>query len=247
MSEKRKRDDDGAKPDYRPGNKKLKQQQKQQKQYEKKKGFTVGPANLPDGTYKRKNQKIKDSLIQKAKIKKDYAKLKTRSGNPENPERLPVPASFQLDQPQPILEDVEPVEHEVHPPEPKDLATNDPHPDRQTQIEQEAVAPTPVTPTKAPLDPSAPRPPRERRPRKPKPQPFAREHAQAERERAEADARREARAEAERQRAVKIEERERFRRAMAKARVGGVNGQRKLGRESGVLLEKVRRMVGGGG
>ena len=44
-----------------------------------------------------------------------------------------------------------------------------------------------------------------------------------------------------------MEERERFRRAMAKARTGGPNGQRKLGRESKVLLEKVKRMVGDGG
>jgi len=44
MSEKRKREE-GSKPpvDYRPGAKKL------------KKGFTVGPANLPDGVYKRKS------------------------------------------------------------------------------------------------------------------------------------------------------------------------------------------------
>jgi hypothetical protein len=31
---------------------------------------------------------------------------------------------------------------------------------------------------------------------------------------------------------------------MAKARTGGKNGQRKLGKESKVLLEKVRRIVG---
>jgi hypothetical protein len=35
-------------------------------------------------------------------------------------------------------------------------------------------------------------------------------------------------------------------RAMAKARKGGVNGQRKLGRESNVLLMKVQKMVGEG-
>ena len=50
--------------------------------------------------------------------------------------------------------------------------------------------------------------------------------------------------EANRQRLVKMEERERFRKAMARARTGGKNGQRKLGRESVVLLEKVRRVVG---
>jgi hypothetical protein len=31
---------------------------------------------------------------------------------------------------------------------------------------------------------------------------------------------------------------------MAAARKGGRNGQRKLGRESGVLLDRVRRIVG---
>lgn len=60
---------------------------------------------------------------------------------------------------------------------------------------------------------------------------------------------RERREEWERNQAEKkrrIEERERFRRAMAKARTGGRNGQRKLGKESTVLLEKVKRMVGEG-
>ena len=47
----------------------------------------------------------------------------------------------------------------------------------------------------------------------------------------------------QRQRQQKLEERERFRKAMAKARTGGKNGQRKLGRESKVLLERVQRMV----
>ncbi|KAL4738066.1 hypothetical protein BDV11DRAFT_144120 [Aspergillus similis] len=42
----------------------------------KRKGFSVGPANLPDGTYRRKAQKIKADLIQKAKVKKAYAKIK---------------------------------------------------------------------------------------------------------------------------------------------------------------------------
>lgn len=42
----------------------------------KRKGFSVGPANLPDGTYRRKATKIKHDLIQKAKVKKAYAKVK---------------------------------------------------------------------------------------------------------------------------------------------------------------------------
>lgn len=45
MAEKRKHVGDTAVVDYRPGNKKQKQ----------KGGFKVGPANLPDGVYKRKS------------------------------------------------------------------------------------------------------------------------------------------------------------------------------------------------
>ena len=44
----------------------------------KRKGFSVGPANLPDGTYRRKTQKIKSDLIQKAKVRKEYAKVKAQ-------------------------------------------------------------------------------------------------------------------------------------------------------------------------
>ena len=45
MAEKRKADESRPVADYRPGKKKQKQ----------KGGFQVGPANLPDGTYKRKS------------------------------------------------------------------------------------------------------------------------------------------------------------------------------------------------
>jgi len=117
-----------------------------------------------------------------------------------------------------------------------------PHPDRQQLIDKAAEAPA----DKQPGD-EAQVSPRQRRQRKPKSQPFKREHEQALQQKAEAEERRKAREEAEKQRQQKIEERERFRKAMAKARTGGPNGQRKLGRESKVLLERVKRMVGDGG
>lgn len=44
----------------------------------KRKGFQIGPDHLPDGTYRRKAQKIKNDLIQKAKVKKAYAKVKAQ-------------------------------------------------------------------------------------------------------------------------------------------------------------------------
>ena len=77
--------------------------------------------------------------------------------------------------------------------------------------------------------------------------PFRKEYDRAQQRKAEAEERRKAREEAERQRQQKMEERERFRKAMAKARRGGPNGQRKLGRESKVLLEKAKRMFDEGG
>ena len=80
--------------------------------------------------------------------------------------------------------------------------------------------------------------------RKPKPVPFAQEAREAARKKEEAKKRREAAEVARKERERKMEIRERERRAMAKARRVGKDGQRRLGRESGVLLEKVRRMVG---
>ncbi|ETI27781.1 hypothetical protein G647_00230 [Cladophialophora carrionii CBS 160.54] len=72
----------------------------------KRKGFSVGPANLPDGTYRRKTQKIKKDLIQKAKVKKAYAKVKAQeelatthtfaSGQPANHRPDPAPSSLEL-------------------------------------------------------------------------------------------------------------------------------------------------------
>ena len=48
----------------------------------KKRGFSVGPANLPDGVYRRKVTKIKESLIHKAKVRKQYSKTLSSSSDP---------------------------------------------------------------------------------------------------------------------------------------------------------------------
>ena len=84
---------------------------------------------------------------------------------------------------------------------------------------------------------------RYRRPKHPKPVPFEKEARLAQERREETETRRRAIEDGRAKRQKKIEERERFRKAMAKARTGGKNGQRKLGRESKVLLEKVKRMI----
>ncbi|KAK4995612.1 hypothetical protein LTR66_004615 [Elasticomyces elasticus] len=183
----------------------------------RKVGFSVGPANLPDGTYRRKAIKIKKHLIEKAKIKKDYAKIKARE------QSVPKPSA-------PL--------NEPNGPEP----TTEPHAARQALIDAQAASPDSE---KQPKPSHALRDPVQKRARKPKPAPFAAEYRAAQTRKEEAEVRRREREEAERQRQTKQEERERFRRAMAKARTGGRNGQRKLGRESTVLLERVKKIVGG--
>ncbi|GAB7341293.1 hypothetical protein MBLNU457_7564t1 [Dothideomycetes sp. NU457] len=168
-----------------------------------RKGFSVGPENLPDGQHKRKAQQIKRNLIEKAKLKKEYAKVKAA--------------------------------HEAETPTAAETeASTEPHPDRQIMIDQ------------GPRDENEEREEvRFERRRKPKAIPFQREQRRAEQAKAEAEARRKAIEDANKERQQKLEERERFRKAMAKAKTPGRDGKRKLGRESTVLLEKVRKMVGG--
>ncbi|KAL9595490.1 MAG: hypothetical protein Q9219_006419 [cf. Caloplaca sp. 3 TL-2023] len=181
-----------------------------------RKGFSVGPANLPDGTYRRKAQKIKDSLVQKAKIKKSYNKIKER-------EPVVLPKYYS---------ETSAAENGVAP------ASMELHPARQAMLEEPNVQHTPQEIQSSQYDT------RKKRLKKPKPIPFEKEARLAQARKEERERRREAveKAQAERQR--KNGERERFRKAMAKARTGGKNGQRKLGRESKVLLERVKSLVG---
>lgn len=154
-------------------------------------------------------------MIDRAKIKKTYAKLKAQGNVPDEEESIPIPASIALEEPK----------------EP----TNVPHPDRQTLMDAPEIAS------------ERPNEGRGRRERRPKPVPFKKEFEDGQRRKREAEERRIAREQAEQDRKNKIEEREKFRRAMAKARSGGRNGQRKLGRESKPLLERVKKMMANGG
>ncbi|KAJ4300289.1 hypothetical protein N0V88_002962 [Collariella sp. IMI 366227] len=70
MPAKRARDDDAA---PNAGGSPAPEDRKPKKA---KQGFRVGPDNLPDGAWKRKVTKIKKDLITKAKVKKQYAKVK---------------------------------------------------------------------------------------------------------------------------------------------------------------------------
>lgn len=77
-----------------------------------------------------------------------------------------------------------------------------------------------------------------------KPRPFQWEARLAEQKREEARARQLVLEASNKERQGKAEERERLRKAMAKARKPDSNGQRRLGRESKVLLERVKKLVG---
>ena len=204
-------------------------QHPQRKTKSLKKGFSVGPANLPDGTHRRKGiflamneepwtnlrtvQKIKQGLIRKAKVKKSYTKLKEREALDTKPSVYSTP--------------------------PEASASLELHPERQAMLDDPKSAPA----TQEREDPHQQLPRHKKAPR-PKAVPFRKEALLAQQRREENERRRKEHEEASRQRQAKIEERERFRKAMAKARSGGRDGQRKLGRESKVLLEKVQRIVG---
>ncbi|KAF1942266.1 hypothetical protein EJ02DRAFT_434163 [Clathrospora elynae] len=189
--------------------------------WKKKKGFAIGPANLPDGTHRRKIQKIKKSLIDKAKLKKQYAKLKAREDTDSTTPRKSVYERAS-----------EATEEDAEPAEPAPEPSLEPHPDRLAMLEADSPEPE-----------SKPKQTFEIRQRRPRSQPFRKETELAQKKREEADARQKARDEADKERTKKIAERARFRKTMAKAR-GGTNGQRKLGRESIVLLAKAQRLMG---
>ncbi|KAL8929229.1 MAG: hypothetical protein Q9208_001312 [Pyrenodesmia sp. 3 TL-2023] len=179
-----------------------------------KKGFSVGPANLPDGTYRRKVKKIKDNLVRKAKVRKSYSKIKQK-------EPVVTPKYYS----------------EAPPPDPTNPpASMELHPARQAMLEQPAAEHIPSQGASRDR-------PQPRRSRKPKPVPFEKEARLAQERREEDEKRRHEAEEARAEQQRKLKERERFRKAMAKARTGGKNGQRKLGRESKVLLERVKNIV----
>jgi hypothetical protein len=161
-------------------------------------------------------KKIKKDLIHKAKLKQQYAKVKSR----EEKEAPAGKSVYDRDAETGDAESAEPV------PEP----SLEPHPDRVKMLEQASPEPSKELPT-------------QRRERRPRPQPFKKESEVARKKRGEEESRRKAREEADRERTTALAERERFRKTMAKAH-GGPNGKRKLGLESNVLLAKIQRSMG---
>lgn len=165
-------------------------------------------------------QKIKSTLIHKAKVKKSYAKLKEREQFDSGPAYDPYTTTEDAPNPE-----------ETRSPT---LAL---HPERQAMLDN----PLPSPPPPSVLHGNA----TETRPRKaPKSRPFVKESELAKKKREEAEVRSEAMEVSNRQRNEKLADRERMRRMTATARKPDRNGQRRLGRESKVLLERVKRLVG---
>ncbi|WEW55898.1 hypothetical protein PRK78_001333 [Emydomyces testavorans] len=183
----------------------------------KRKGFSVGPANLPDGTYRRKVQKIKADLIHKAKIKKSYAKIKAQELAATRPK------SVYHDEPANETVSDQSTSKPAPPPASMEL-----HPDRQarldSQVEERNNLPPVVNSTKGR---------RGRRERPPKPSPFTKEMKAAQKKKDEVEARRKLR-----------DAKEKERQAMMRAKRPDQFGRQRLGRQSKVLLEKVKRVVG---
>ncbi len=184
--------------------------------------------------------KVKKNLIVQAKVKKQYAKVKAKHQQEEAAKEAQAKA------PATSNEGTQDVSTAADEPEQQI------HPDRQAMLDDETSGEPDQGPDSNP-NPYPGRQPRDQdrslrkgqRPRQPRrPGYFDKSLEEAARKQAEAEARakeaRERRKEWER----RVAEREQYRKAMAKARTPGVDGKRRLGRESKLLLDRVKKMVG---
>ncbi|KIW96242.1 uncharacterized protein Z519_03310 [Cladophialophora bantiana CBS 173.52] len=183
----------------------------------KRKGFSVGPANLPDGTYRRKTQKIKNDLIQKAKVKKAYAKVKAQEEAAQIARTTTQPHSEGdlID----VLPENAPTSLELHP-------------DRQAMLERMDAGDPHLQPDKSEAEKPSRNLYTQSRKRPPKQSRYKKEIELAAHYKAALEVKRKAR-----------EAREKEHRAMAKARRPGKDGKIKLGRQGTVLLNRIRRMT----
>ncbi|CAG8291354.1 unnamed protein product [Penicillium salamii] len=185
--------------------------------FKKRKGFSVGPANLPDGTYRRKTQKLKEDLIHKAKVKKAYAKVKAQ-------EEANAPKKSVYD----TVDEAEATKDETAKDnEAEDATTLELHPDRVAMLNEPEPAPAPAKPERRQRGDG------KQRERRQKPSAFTKEMEFAEKRRKAEEIR-------QKDRESKVKERE----ALIRAKRPDQFGKRRLGRESNALLSRVQRMVG---
>jgi hypothetical protein len=159
-------------------------------------------------------------LIHKAKIKKAYAKIKAEELRSDSNSKAAQPEDEPQEEPQ------------IHPDRQALLDGGDDGADGHTNAHADGEGASHNDGR-----------PRGNRARGRRPDYFNKSLQHAERKKVEAEARAEEARRRTEQKTRRVAERERFRKAMGKARTGGKNGQRKLGRESALLLERVKRMV----
>ena len=178
-------------------------------------------------------QKIKSDLIQKAKVKKSYAKIKAQELSADQNKKPHLYGYENNDIDGGNGNDAPAKEPEPEPergPE-SEPASLDLHPDRQAMLDRSSHRQ--AQGRAHPDDNDEQQGMHRRRGRKPKRSAFAKEMEIAEKRKQEAEARR-------KELQLKQKERE----AMVKARRPSRDGKRRLGRESKVLLGRVQRMVG---
>jgi hypothetical protein len=163
--------------------------------------------------------KVKKELIHKAKVKKAYAKIKAREQENAQPAKTSEPA-----------QDEAPVEGvEANQPEEEGEKM---HPTRHLMLADEAKA----------QENSVGEPTSDgNRRRTRRPGYYEKQLGKAAQRREEQEARQAEFQRRREEREQKMAERERYKKAMAKTR--DRNGNKKLGRESSLLLDKVRKMV----
>lgn len=198
-------------------------------------GISVGPAHLPDGTYKRHVKKIKSRLIDKAKTRKQYSRVKAQHLQQEraagrSPKTQAAEDGRTGDGDEALHDsDIE-----------RDIARS-----RRAAIgkEQALSAPPNVETSEDDITGESFRQKQPKQRSRARTVPFEKEARVAAEQKREKEERRLAREAAMAERQRKADERERFRKAMTKARSGGLGGKRKLGRESSVLLQKIQKTM----
>lgn len=189
---------------------------------------------------------IKQTLIHKAKVKKAYAKVKARELNPDSSKPRTIAAGSH------VTSDVEESDlgqskggpgcddqdgdDDAHT---QEARSQDMHPARHLMLQDEEKAQAGAESADGVQTSSDGRRRRSRRPGY-----YDKQLKKADQKRAEAEQRALEMQRRREEREKKLAERDRFRKAMAKTR--GPDGRKKLGRESTLLLDKVKKLVAEG-
>ncbi|KAF4973855.1 hypothetical protein FZEAL_9201 [Fusarium zealandicum] len=190
-----------------------------------KHGFRVGPENLPDGPWRRKVTKVKKELIHKAKVKKAYAKIKAR-------EQQSTQETVKPSEPVQDEAPVEGTDGEANQEKQPEDEGEQMHPTRHLMLADEAKA----------EENSVGEPTNDgNRRRTRRPGYYEKQLQKADEKREEAEMRQREYQRRCEEREQKIADRQRFKKAMAKT--SDRDGKKKLGRESALLLDRVKRMV----